>query len=135
LHSLADAGAELWLMLFNEWPVNAPDLPCLNDAKTFAPRIEAVGSHRVMHWRGQIARHRVDRRAQQVGYLRIGLCERVIANDKFSKSIRGVSRVGRRLADAAKTPEPLANQPAASKDGAIAMAPVMSMRPWDGRMP
>src|SRR5262249_32505231 len=49
LHSLADAGAEFWLMLFNEWPVNAPDLPCLNDAETFAPRIEAVGSHRVMH--------------------------------------------------------------------------------------
>src|SRR5262249_59331222 len=102
LHSLADAGAELWPMLFNEWPVNAPDLPCLNDAKTFAPRIEAVGSHRVMHWRGQIARHRVDCRAQQVGYLRIGLCERVIDNDQFSQVGAHCSAVEQRLADAAE---------------------------------
>src|SRR5262245_15428928 len=32
-----------------------------------------------------------------------------------------------------KTPGPLASQPGTSKDGAIGMAPVMSIRPWVGR--
>src|SRR5262249_20610872 len=34
-----------------------------------------------------------------------------------------------------KTPGPLANQPAVSKDGAIAIAPVRSTRPSVGRSP
>src|SRR5262249_45075918 len=84
LHSLADAGAELRPIPFDERPVDAPDLPRLNDAKTFAPGIEAVGSDGIMYRLGQIAGHRVDGRAQQVRNLRIGLCERVIKNDQFS---------------------------------------------------
>src|SRR5262249_56809640 len=59
LHSLADAGAELRPVPFDERPVDAPDLPRLNDAKTFAPGIEAVGSDDIMHRLRAVAAHRL----------------------------------------------------------------------------
>src|SRR5262249_31222135 len=84
-HSLADAGTELRLIAFDERPVDAPDLARLDDAKTFAPGIEAARRDGFMAGLGEVARHRVDGRAQQGSDLRIGLGECVVENDQLPR--------------------------------------------------
>ena len=87
-------------MAFDKRPVDAPDLARLNDAKAFAPGIEAARRDGLMDGLGEVARHRIQCRAQQGSDLGIGLGERVVENDQLSRLLAHAAIVEQHFADA-----------------------------------
>jgi hypothetical protein len=136
LHSFANAWPEFRLVPLDEAPVIDPNFARLDDTKALPPRIEsgrcAARSTAGLGSSSAIASS-ADRSSAATSPSASAKASSKITRFRIVSRKRGPS--SRTAPTARKTPGPLANHPATSKDGAIAMAPEKSIRPCVGRIP
>ena len=112
-----------------------PGLEGLHDPERLPPGIEAVRRDAsVLHQR-EIVAHQFERGFDQIGDIVVRLFEGVLQDNHPLDARATPLPSSRTLPILRSSPGPAVNQPGVSNEGAIAVAPVASIRPKVGRRP